>query len=483
MPGFAGKAATVFWEYATEALPALYSKFGVYLGDGITRVQTGERLQNITRVDASRSWDAVTLSLRGLRTNHADRPDYPPSLAPDRHWFFLGSCDDTLTYDVERRGIMTSRDTNNLEDSIVVFQDGVALPTTELLRIVNTAYAATVVGLDKRYYYLHDGFVLSTRQENALVEWGVGRPVFANSILAVGGTVLVWFAEVWRPAIGGTLLVAAAEVGFRGAVTKVWRVESRAWKSHYMLVPSGVFGLERAMQGVLAALLAYAGLVGSRGLLLATLTIASVRVVLLEFVCHAQLTWGSWRSIRTPCVQQVGLLASSCLGLAGWLWLTYAFAGFFCCAAFGGSAACTVWGFQDRGLGKAIGWALLLVSVGVGICAAVMGWDDADLILSPQSLQPWKWPLRRAPASFWAGLRVVGLWLGMVVGFVVAVYIVVELFTFKIGSDGGKKVGSGKRTRARNRRNADGITPGFTHYYEEPIPSRHLIDRDVGPPA
>lgn len=75
---------------------------------------------------------------------------------------------------------------------MLVFREGLSVPTSLLLRVVNNAHAVVnnahavlVLRGTKEYSYLHDDFVLSTRGEEALAEWGVGRPLFASSVLAI----------------------------------------------------------------------------------------------------------------------------------------------------------------------------------------------------------------------------------------------------------------------------------------------------------
>lgn len=73
-----------------------------------------------------------------------------------------------------------------MEDTaVLVFREGLSVPTSLLLRVVNNAHAVLVLRGTKEYSYLHDDFVLSTRGEEALAEWGVGRPLFASSVLAI----------------------------------------------------------------------------------------------------------------------------------------------------------------------------------------------------------------------------------------------------------------------------------------------------------
>lgn len=91
-----------------------------------------------------------------------------------------------------------------------------AFPTREFIFVVNKAHAVLVLRGDSDYHYLRDDFVLSSREKEALVEWGVRRPLFANSLLAVGGTLLVANVEkTWEPAVVGTLLVARRNTASR----------------------------------------------------------------------------------------------------------------------------------------------------------------------------------------------------------------------------------------------------------------------------
>lgn len=107
------------------------------------------------------------------------------------------------------------------------------------------------------------------------------------------------------------------------------------------------------------------------------------------------------------------------------LWLFYVFAGFF-----GFLLSCLVFVSLLGALARHVAsfvcfdggsWSNELLHkyvirggvLGVGIWAAVLGWGDAGLNFSPQSLQPWKWPLLRAPDSFPTSVRVVGLWFGV----------------------------------------------------------------------
>lgn len=204
------------------------------------QVEAGERLRWLD-VASTRPWMVASSSdLTGLFSEDDKRPAHPPSCLIEftHKWLFIGRGDGG--------GVVERRDINSriLEDFVVVFREGVALPTRTLLRVVNSAHAVLVLR-GERYFYLRHDLALPTGDEEALVAWGVARPLLANSFLAVGGTLLVALAEkVWGPAVVGTLLVAAAGYRVQGALTKVLRVRSPEWKSKYMLVPSGIHGTE-----------------------------------------------------------------------------------------------------------------------------------------------------------------------------------------------------------------------------------------------
>lgn len=333
--------------------------------------------------------------------------------------------------------------------------------------------------------------MLSATEEKALMEWGVGRPLFASSLLALGGMLLVAVVEdFWEPAVVGTLLVAAAGYRVQGALTKILRTRSDEWKegTRHRLIPSGILGTERVMQGVQVTLVALADLLNDRRLLLAVLTFVSVQVIVLEYVGQARLTYG-FAKVNRELRVQLGAWTFCSAGFLAWLWFWYVFAGCF-------STMMTV-GVIQGALGATsitnrhmrtnrhmtIELALIcppVVGIGVGIWAAVLGWDDADLKFSWQSLQPWRWPLFRAPDSFSTGARIVGLWFGLIVGLLVgcslSLYTVVGMFSFRISSDGYSVVSLDERTRAREVVDS----PGFRHYEEKPIPSRHLLVPHAG---
>lgn len=364
-------------------------------------------------------------------------------------------------------GVVETRDVHQWvsQSRVVVFREGSAMPTDTLVNIVNTAHTVLVLRGTDEYFYLRDDFVLSTRDEEALMEWCVGRPLFANSLLAVGGTLMVAFAgKIWRPAVVGTLLVAASGYLVQGALTKVLRVKSGWWTKH-MLVPSGIHGTERVMQFMLVTVVALADLLDDSVLLLTALTLASAQVVLLEYVGQVRLRWGYAEYNRILCVQ-LEVWTGVCAGLVAWLWLSYVFAGFFGCNFFGLVLnflyACVRNIFFADAEGEArslfLSIAIALGSVGVGIWAAVLDWDEAHLKFSPQSLQPWRWPLVHSPDSFSTVVRIVGLWVCVCVACFIAVFIVVGVFSFNFSSAASIGLRSGERTRVRMEK-ASSATP------------------------
>ena len=484
--------------YAYEIPMGTFKKLAtivrVHLEDGTWRVEAGERLEYAADGGAAEAWGARPVSL----------PSPPPPalerLAPGKQWYSVrdgdvGEC-------VEGRRI----DVAELASSVVVFREGLSMPKGELVRVVNAAHAVLTLRGNDEYFYLRGDFVLSAREEEALKEWGFGRPLFANSLLAAGGTLLVCFAEqIWPPAVVGTLLVAAAGYRVQGALTKVLRVRSAEWSDN-LLIPSGIHGTERVVQGVLVTLVALADLLDDRVLLLTALTIASAEVVVLESVGQAVLTFGSAVYTNMLCVQ-LGVWALVCAGMVASVWLMYVFAGFFGviiivgvvgvvilivialseCICVQKSRSFNIWiatrfladtnpslaggkgTKQDRVLLLVI-VAVFLAILGSGIWAAVEGWDEAALKFSWRSLQPWRWPLFRAPDSFVSFVRGIGLWFGVVVACLFVAYVVVGLLLFIISCDTDATKPRGERTRARQ------VSGNFAHYHDEAsIPSRKLL--------
>lgn len=411
------------------AVASLKEIIGVHLGDGVTRVTIGESPGH----DVTDS----TLDWKQIINRDGETPAHPPRLAPGKDWIFIGTKPESLDV-VERYELIRDR-AARLDEIVLVLREGMRLPTRSLLEFVNTFHAVLVRGGDSKYFYLHDGFVLSAREEQALVEWGVGRPLVANSLLAIGGTLLVAFAQkVWAPAVVGTLLVAAAGYRVQGALTKALRKKSPEWQSGHNLVPSGILGRERVVQGVLVTLVALGDLLGDRVLQLTALTLASLKVAVLEYVGQAYLTWGYAKYNRQMRIQLL-VWAGYCAILVAWLCLAYFFAGLFgfalavvLCCFFPGILLVSL--EQENKLDKWIlsvfGVCLLFGTAGVGIWAAVLGWDDADLKPWWKWLQPWRWPLvEPTPDSFSTGVRIIGLWVGLVVGCLIAVFIVVGVFS------------------------------------------------------
>lgn len=65
-----------------------------------------------------------------------------------------------------------------------------------------------------------------------------------------------------------------------------------------------------------------------------------------------------------------------------------------------------------------------------------------------------------------------GLRFGVLAGVFVVVYIAVGVLSFRISSDRGEAVGLGARTRERKE-----VGSGFSHYHEDPTPSRNLLEQ------
>ncbi|CAM9398897.1 unnamed protein product [Scytosiphon promiscuus] len=477
-------------KYACDPSWAFYLALSIIrarLGDGITRAQAGERLR-YTDVDPHREWDGLPLELSPGEIE--ETVGHPPKLATEKMWlvfdcWYFTPRQGNVFRNVERRHVPYSN--NKLSECVVVFWEGVALPTRELIRVVNNAHAVLVLGDNKEYFYLHDGFVLSAREEETLVEWGIGRSTFANSCLAVGGTAMVAFAEnIWAPAVLGTLLVAAAGYRVQGIVTKMLRVRSPEWRSGHQLVPSGIHGIERVVQGVLLTFAALADLLDDRWLLLMALIAASVHVVVLEYVGHTHLTGGREKYRFIVCMQ-IAQWTFMCALAAGWLILSYLSTGIFPCVMCSLELVCFSMFYYSAGNGckgalrlvreniqlKAL---MFLAACIVAVCPALLGRDASSLNTAWLALQPWRWPLTSVPDSFSTGVRFVGLWLGVGRGCFLAFQILLGVFSFTACVDAGKAVGSGKRTREREKHSR-----GFRHYREQSIPSRNLLVPDVAP--
>eukprot|EP00752_Nemacystus_decipiens_P004827 g4393.t1 len=494
-----------------RTVKALAAIFRVHLEDGTVRVEAGEKVEYMSSPSAGcPRWE-------NKDPVNPDRLPPPPTsalahLVPGKLWYYFGN--DNVRKTVERRriaevkleqGIAVVRERwpmpkgetverappVELERWIVVFREGLSMPKGELVRVVNAAYAVLALRRDNEYFYLRNNFALSASEEDAMVEWGLGRPLFANSLLAAGGTLLVCFAEqVWRPAVVGTLLVVAAGYRVQGALTKVLRVRSTAWSAN-LLVPSGIHRTERAVQSVLVTILALADVLDDRVLLLTALTLASVQVVVLEAVGQAVLTWGISKYMN---ILRKQLMAWTfvCAGMAAFVWVVYVFAGFFgvVTCMFGvltlGAivvvvvvAAC---GPADKDrrddifteFGACYAYFIVICcfpSVGLGVWAAVEGWAEADLKYSWRSLQPWRWPLSRSTDAVFSSFREVGLWFGATVAYLFLGYVVVGLLSFRISSDTDPEKPRGERVRVRE------TSRFFARYSDEkPIPSRNLLE-------
>lgn len=466
----------------------------VRLGDGVVRVRANERRQH-TNVDTGREPPPINLrwmewpdgSLSGGLSQGATRPSQPPTLRPsqpldpeqeqrthERSCYFLG-CD------------LVSADQNNRqqqfvenrrfrfgdggavawEDSVVVIREGLALPVQSLLELVNTVYAVVVLRRDT-YYCLHNNFALSAEEEESILEWGVGRLVFSNIYLAVGGLLLVAMAEhVWRPAVVGVLLVAAAAYRVRGTHTKLIRVRSDDWTSS-KLVPRGIHGLERAVQVVLLTTLALADLLESRVWLLVGLSATAAKVVMLEVLGQAILTWSFkhyFKEVSHHLTDWTFLLVLG-WGLSCGLYLVGAYVTIFvmwvlfavvlamclspCLVLFltdneddedeDGGKLCAVWSVP-------IILSFFLAFLCVEAVASELGvntsyWsveDGENDWLLPKDLsictQPWKWPLMSRPYTVGNAFGLPFWWFVAVSDCVLVAFVVVSSMVLRMGSD------------------------------------------------
>lgn len=120
-------------------------------------------------------------------------------------------------------------------------------------------------------------------------------------------------------------------------------------------------------------------------------------------------------------------------------------------------------------------WLCVFGVMEVVAWVASLDWVVADLKGSIQSLQPWRWPLTRAPDfEFTFGLlRLPGLWLGVVVVSSVGILLLVTIFLENISVHNTKA--RGEKTRARKDRG------DFSHYHESDIPSRNLLVPSTDP--
>lgn len=396
------------------------------------------------------------------------RPDRPPELAPGKNWFYVGP--DDVSWGTSGRRLTVSCS----ENDVVVFQEGLSFPTRELVSVVNNAFAVLVLRGTKDYFYLRNDFVLTAEEEDSLLEWGVGRPVFGNSLLAVGGTLLVAFAEeVWRPAVVGMLLVAAAGYRIEGAVTKIYRVMSKEWRDH-LLVPSGIQGVERALQFVVLTLVALADLLDDKVLRLAALTCASMQVVLLEVAGQVVVTW-TWKDFTKIVLIRLGNATFNAVVFSAALWLEYVFAGAFVWILFAVIVARYCCRDDNLRENSVILWYVRSSNygamVGVAIWAMVIDWNEAELKFSPLLFQLWRWPLFRSPVSFWTGLRAVGQWIAAIQFSGSALTLASGFFFTTISND---RIDAGKRTQERKEKRI------FSHFHVSSIPSRNLLEPYAG---
>ena len=371
------------------------------------------------------------------------------------------------------------------KDSVFVLREGLALPKTSLLELVNTVYAVLVLrgtpdALNNSsssgsggggYYYLHNDFALTAEEEDSVVEWGVGRRLYAGVLLAVGGLLLVALAEqVWSPAVVGILLVAMAEYRVKGVLTNIIRVRSVEWK-RCQLVPSGTHGTERTVQVALLTALALADFLGSRELLLAGLLGATLQVILTEVFGQALLTWG-FREYFTTVRANLCMWVAAILAFASLVWLGYVFAGAFAvlCAAgvfWLAARAKLKSAFRKRAGLVFLVFGLLLVCV--MRWAAVLDVTQADL---KNCFSPWKWPLTEVPRDLKSTLRLPGLWIVVVLDCVFAVNVVINFFYLRMHSDNIRPEFVDARGARAVRREEEGM---FSHYHVSAIPSRHLL--------
>ena len=476
----------------------------VRLGDGVVRVRAGESLWH-----ESHTHNGVTPTRLAWTEWHDDdlvgglsegenRPLLPPVVHPAaqlqgadgpaviyRECYFLGSggSDGEL---VESRRVCFHANSEESSagwgESVVVIREGLALPTKTLLDITNAVHAVLVLrdssgGSGDEYFYPHNDFALSAEEEDSLVEWGMGRPLFSGVLLAVGGVLLVALAErVWRPAAVGVLLVAGAHYRIQGALTRMIRINSGEWKRHE-LVPSGIHGTERAAQSLLLTVLALADLLDSRVLLLVGLVAAASQVVLMEVAGQVVITWGFQGYVST-----LSLALLSCWQIV-FLWMFLCFFYFVFAGALTAYAVCSLLLFW---LESVQCWAALSVevknlvgsslsTVGAFVVAAGVAVLDCIGLDIKVCLAPWKWPLTQAPDGIRSALRLPGLWLVVVAHCFFAAFLPWVLWTFKTKSDRNADV-VGLRGARGSARLQSGL---YEHYSVSSIPSRNVF-HDVG---
>jgi len=428
-------------------------------GDGTTRLKAGASVETPSEDSAQgwsqsdfRSYYPVPPLLWDGAAPEGDvqrRPDRPPNLAPEKRWFFVAG----------RRPAGFNLELRDIKDvgrsDVFVFREGLSMPTHTLLRVVNQAHAVLVLRGSREYFYLQNDFALSTDDEESLVEWAVGRPMFANSWLAVTGLVFVRFVEqVWRPSVLGILLVAAAVYRVQGVLTAVLRVRSDEWKGN-QLVPSGVSRIERVVQLVLAILLALANLLDDRKWLLAALTYALVQVVLTEAAGQV-LTWG----FSAYMVALFGHVFSwMCLfsGFAVFCWLLYVAPLFFLVSMVGTVVSSMLHVIFHGRKRMERGVFFLFLVVGISMQQVFLGMGDL-YSFSPQAFQPWTWDFDSSTLQLSVGVA-------LAVASPVVLISTIRLLSFTIGFDSIEPRGT------KTKKRGEGLM--FVEYHKSSIPSRN----------
>lgn len=470
----------------------------VRFGDGVARVRAGKRLhhnKNITgRGEATKlnlrwmTWPRG--SLGGGLSQGNTRPSQPPAVYSSQHesrereCYFVG-CDprgeDNSHHFVENRRFLFKGDGRALvawEESVVVIREGLALPVRSLLELVNTVYAVIVVRGDN-YFFLQNNFALDAGEEDSLLEWGMGRLVFANIFLAVGGLLLMAKAERWwRPAVVGVLLVAAASYRVQGTHTKLIRIRSVEW-GQFKLVPRGIHGSERAVQLALLATLALADLMGSRELLLFGLSATAFQVVVLE-VWGQAATWG-FSNYLVEVVRRIVYWAWAMLVWWGLSCVGYVLASFLTGMLLTAAVA-TVFGYYfpnspiyTKQLLAFIAFLSYNIFLSYSLWSERRGhvdWNDFfGLDEFRVVAQPWKWPLLKQPDGLYSALRLPWLWVAAIGGYVLAGYVFMQSIVLRMGSDKTEDM-TGRRGARASGRERRGL---FVHYADTSIPSRNVF--------
>jgi len=474
----------------------------VRFGDGVARVRAGKRLQqknnNIAATKLNVRWSSWPRgSLGGGLSQGNTRPLQPPAVYSsqqthigqgheprERDCYYVG-CDpreeDNSQHFVENRRFQCGRDGRALvdwEESVVVIREGLALPVRSLLELVNTVFAVVVVRGDS-YFFLQNNFALDAEEEDSLLEWGMGRLVFANIFLAVGGLLLMAKAERWwRPAVVGVLLVAAASYRVQGTHTKLIRIRSAEWEQ-FKLVPRGIHGSERAVQLGLLATLALADLMESRELLLFGLSATAFQVVVLEILGQAA-TWG-FCNYSVEVFRRVVYWAWAMLVWWGLSCVGYVIASFLT-GMLVTAAVATVFGycFPDCSIyTKQLIAFVAFLSYNVFLSYTLwlelgghVDWNDFfGLDEFSVVAQPWKWPLLKQPDGLYSALRLPWLWIAAVGGYALAGYVAMQSLVLRMGSDRTEDM-TGRRGPRASGRERRGL---FVHYADTSIPSRNVF--------